>query len=441
VVAFSAGVSLLVGVLSSIGPALRATRVEAAETLRAAGNAATRRESVGTSLAAAQLGASLTLLIGAYLLGGTLAHLWRVPLGFDPDHLFVVPVQPNAVGYSEAASYEYVDEFQRRLAGVPGVRSVAAAKGAPFVGGASMVRTIRSSDAPPDVAVTEVRSHSVFSPSYFETTAMPLLEGRTFSLAEIEGGRRGESRVVILSQNLARRLFGAVPAVGRGIEFARQGRAGERREIIGVAATARYDSLVKPAEDVVYEPGGPKSLGISTGAAIIVRTDGSVPLAARATSIASALNPSLPLMLVLPMSSAVAKARADWESLAIIVGVLTVIATALACIGLYGVVAHAVAERRRELGIRIALGATRAQVWKLVLRRAAIITGCGLVVGLAGGVAFTRLISTRLVGVSPYDPLAWTLAAVSLAAVAGLAALGPARAAMRVDVSETLRAL
>jgi predicted permease len=439
VLAFSAGVSLAVGLLSSIHPALRATRPEAIEALRASSAAATRRTPAGTSLAAFQLAASLTLLIGAYLLAGTLAHLSRVPLGFDPDDLFVFPVSPASVGYADAASLEYLNEFQRRLRQIPGVRAVTAADGGPFSGGLNMRRKVRAMDAagaPP----IEVRSSTLFSPSYFDTLGIPLIKGRGFTEADMAAGLRGDCRSVILSENLAQRLFGAVDPIGRVVEFP-QGRAGERYEVIGIAGTARYSDLVTPPDEIQYEPTGPKSIGISSGATIIVRSGGSVALAQQAGAIAAALNPALPLTSVISMTDAVARARSDWDSLALIIGVLATLATVLACVGLYGVIAHGVAQRRREMGIRLALGATNAQVWRLVVRRAARITGAGVVGGLAGGYAFAQVLSTRLVGVDPLDPALWSLASVSLAAVAAVASIAPARAATRVDVADTLRAL
>lgn len=440
VLSFSAVVSLVVGLLSSLEPAMRATRAEAAETLRAAGPAATKRSRAGTTLAVLQMAASLTLLVGAYLLAGTLAHLSGVPLGFEPDGLFVFPVQPASVGYTDAASLEYLNELQQRLKRIPGVHAVAAANGAPFVGGANMVRRIRVSDATSDSVSKEVHSNSVFSSSYFDALGIPLVRGRAFTDADLSAGLLGESRAVVISDNLAHRLFGTADPVGRGLEFGDE-RGGQRYDIVGVAGTARYRDLVTPAEDMVYLPAGPKSMGIAMGATVIVRTDGSVALARQASAIATALNPALPLMAVIPMSDAVARARSEWYSLALIITVLTSLATVLACVGLYGVVAHGVAERRREMGIRLALGATNTQVRRLVLRHAATITGAGIAIGLAGAYAFARMLSTRLVGVDALDPVLWSLATMSLVAVAGVASIVPMRAATRVDVVETLRSV
>jgi putative ABC transport system permease protein len=435
VLTFTGAISLVVGSLFSIAPALRATRAEPADTLRSATPAATQRTFAGTSLAVFQLSASLTLLVGAFLLVGTLLNLSRVPLGFDPDGVFVFHVQPSSVGYADQASLEYLNEFQRRLGQVAGVRSVAAADGAPFFGGASMLLRVQPSGV--DAAqVYETPANSVFSSEYFKTLEIPLIGGRLFADADFTAAQRGESRLVVVSDGLARRLFGRPDVVGRQVEFRHNRQA---YEIIGVVGTARYNSLVAEPEDMIYEPAGSRS--ISSGATLVVRTNRSVLIAEKARGIATDLNPSLPLSPVLSMTDAVGRSRAEWDSLARLLGILAAVAVTLACVGLYGVIAHGVAQRRREFGIRLALGATHAEVFRLVLRRTAVIMGAGLVFGLAGGYAFAQVLSTRLVGVNPLDPVWWSLAVFSLVTFTVLATVKPARAATQVDVTETLRAM
>jgi predicted permease len=180
VLAFTGLVSLVVGVLASIGPALRATRVDAAETLRASMPTATRRMFVGTSLAVFQLAASLTLLIGAFLLVGTLRHLARVPLGFDPDGLFMLQLRPQTIGYNDAQSLAYLEAFQQRLRLARGVRAVSVGQAVPFGGGTVGVR-VRRADADPQSRPLEADSTSIFSPDYFSTLGIPLVKGRTFT--------------------------------------------------------------------------------------------------------------------------------------------------------------------------------------------------------------------------------------------------------------------
>lgn len=140
------------------------------------------------------------------------------------------------------------------------------------------------------------------------------------------------------------------------------------------------------------------------------------------------------------MEESLGLARGDWDSLARLLGILAALAAVLASVGLYGVVAHGVAERRHEFGIRAALGAARGDVWRLVLRQSARMIGAGLALGLIGAYAFAQVLSARLVGVSPLDPVLWSAAVGLLVLVAVLASLKPALAATRVNVSETLRA-
>ena len=437
VLAFTALVSLAVGMLFSIGPAIRATAVEAADTLRSTVPTASRRMFVGTSLAVFQLAASMTLLVGAFLLAGTLRHLANVPLGFDAGGVFVFHVDPSSIGYSEAASLEYVDEFQRRLRQTAGVRNVAAANGAPFFGGTNFRTRMRPADPASDAAAPDVWVNFLFSASYFDTLSIPLVRGRVFTEPEFAAARRGEASPVMLSAGLARRLFGDADPVGQDVGC--PGRTGQRCQVIGVVGTALIHSLVAPTADAVFQPAPPK--WISSGATVIVRTSGPVALAEQARGIAAALNPALPLTTVVSMEDAVGRSRRDWDSLARLLGVLAALAAILACVGLYSVVANGVAQRRREFGIRVALGATHAAVWRLGLGRTATITAIGLLVGLAGAYVFAQALRARLVGVHPFDPVLWSLAAGVLVAVVALASIKPARSATKVDVTETLRAI
>jgi putative ABC transport system permease protein len=437
VLAFTGAVSLVVGITFSAIPAFRATRTDAAETMRAT-PAVTNRRFVGTSLAVFQLGAALTLLVGALLLVGTLRHLSSVPLGFDATGLHVFLLQPSTVGYGQAESLAYVEEFQRRLRLVPGVQAVSAGRAAPFLG-SGHTRQIKSADADPQARPFDVNYNYVLDGSYFSTLRMPVSRGRAFTDGELQAGRRGEARVVMLSEGIARRLFGTSNPIGRAVIYTEPARKDQRFEVVGVVGTVRYRSLVRPAEDAVYEPAPPNAARRDVN--MIVRAGGGVRVAEAARQIATTLNPGLPLVLVRTMEESIGLARGDWDSLARLLGILAALAAVLAAVGLYGVVAHGVAERRREFGIRAALGASRGDVWRLVLRQAATIIGAGLALGLAGAYAFAQVLAARLVGVSPLDPALWSAAVGVLVLVAVLASLKPALAATKVDVSETLRAI
>ena len=436
VLAFTAAVSLAVGLVFSIIPAIRDTRAEAADVLRAS-HAVTVRRFVGTSLAVLQVGAALTLLVGALLLAATLRHLAAVPLGFEPAGVYAFFLTPTAVGYGEAESHAYIEEFARRLRVIAGVQSVTAGRAAPFLG-SGFIRRIKSTDTDPRARRFETNSVYVFDTGYFSTLRIPVQRGRTFTDADLAAGMRGESRAIVLSEQLARRLFGTADPIGRGVEFADQ--AGSPRfDVIGVVGTARYSGLLGEPGDVFYEPATASSA--RRDAVMIVRAGDRVRVSDEARRIATALNPALPLTLVQSMDASIARARQDWDSLGRLLAILAVLAAVLSSVGLYGVVAHGVAERRREFGIRAALGASRSDVWRLVLRQSATIVGAGVACGLVGAYAFAQTLSTRLVGVTPLDVRVWTHAVVLLAAVALVASLRPAMAAGRVDVNETLRTL
>jgi predicted permease len=438
VLSFTLVSSLVVGLIFSVLPALRATNAEAAETLRATTPAATRHGFAGASLAVFQLAASLTLLVGAFLLVGTVRHLTRVPLGFDPQGLVVFYVQPGSIGYSEPEALAYVEEFQRRLRQAVGVRDVATAMTVPFAG-VSMGTRIRTLDGAGQGPISETPETSLFSPSYFATLRIPLLKGRLFAEADFAAARRGDARPVILSDGLARRLFGTADPLGREVEFPVIGRKGLRYQVVGVVGTVRYFSLTKDPETMVYEPEADR--GALRTVTIVARGDTPAAIAQAARRIALELNPALPLVNIVSMPDAIARYRGEADTLARLLVLLAGVAALLACVGLYGVVAHGVAMRRREFGIRVALGASPAQVWRLVVRTTAAITAAGLLLGLGGGFAIAQVLRNRLIGVHPFDPALWSLAAGSLVLVAVLASLKPARAATRVNVNETLRAL
>ena len=436
VLAFTGVASLVVGIVFSVLPAIRATRAEAAETLRATAGAG-GRNFVGTSLTVFQLAAALTLLVGAFLLVGTLRHLAAVPLGFDPRGLYIFMPQPAAVGYDDARSLAYLDEFQRRLRTIQGVQSVTAAKAAPFMSSSST--RIKSADADPQARPLEPGTNYLFDTRYFSTLGIPLLSGRGFTDADIEAGRRDQSRVVVLSDGLARRLFGNANPVGREVQFPVLGQKDRRYQVIGVAGTARYRSLIADKLDMVYEPAPPNST--RRDMVMTVRAASGVRVAEEARRIAAELNPSLPLTLVWSMDQTIGRSTREWDALARLLGILGGLAAVLACVGLYGVVAQGVAERRREFGIRAALGASRGDVWRLVVRQSLRIIGAGVAVGLIGAYAFAQTLSARLVGVSALDPALWAAAVALLVTVAIAASVKPAFAATRVNVNETLRAL
>ena len=440
VLGFTAVVSLIVGLLFSVLPALRAIRVEAAEMLKSAGSSVTRRRfGPASMLTIVQLAASLTLVVGALLLVRTLQNLGGVELGFDPRGVSALSVWPGMVGYNEAASYQYMQQFMQRLE-ARGIESVSLSQSAtPFFDANSFTRVRITGDAS-DASMQRPRSAELWSTGYFDTIRIPIVRGRLFSADDLGAPGKPARRVVILNEWLARDLFGSIDeAVGRSVEFRVLGTKGPC-DVIGVVGNALYFGLTDERAPMIFEPAGLDG-PLRADATITVRSAPGIDAGAAAREIAASLDRSLPLGRVMTMEEAIDQGLAQWNVLARLLTALAVVAGVLSAIGLYAVVSFGVASRRREFGIRMALGAEPAVVRRLVLRGTAIITVVGLLVGLGGAVALARTLKSRLFGVPPFDPLVWTIAAAILVALAFAASIIPARRATRVDVVETLRAL
>lgn len=433
VVAFALTLSLAIGLIFSVVPALRAARVEPAGMLReGASSSSPRRLRVGTVLSAVQLALSLTLVVAALLLAATVRQLAQVDVGFDPRNIYTFSVRPGSIGYSPERAAAYREEFARRLRFLPGVEHVAVALRGPFVGSLMYTRVKRDGGDPLEAQATEV-----VSSGYFETLRIPVLRGRVFS--EDDLGQGGRARpVVIVSELFARELFGTADAVGREIEYSIRGRVGQRYRIIGVVGDVRNGSLTGDSEPVVYEPAALDG-AVRPEGTFLIRTRPGFAAAGAVREIAAALEPALPLNLPRWMEEAIAQTRAPWDVLARLMTTLALIAGLLAAVGLYGVIAFGVAARRREFGIRLALGAAPSQLMALALRRTALIAGAGLVLGCAGAAALSRTLQSRLFGVEPSDPLVWGLSILLFAGIALLAAWLPARRAGSVDPVSALR--
>jgi putative ABC transport system permease protein len=418
-------------------PALRTSRVHPADPLRQSSPSTTRPSfASGTVLTVVQLAASLALLVGALLLIGTVRHLSNVPLGFEPEGAAIVRLSPMDMGYSPARAYAYYREFAQQLASRPQVAVVSGATGVPFFN--SSGTRIRAADRTAGDATLRPDVVEVFLPGYFEAAGIPILRGRGFVGSDLGTPDRPARDVVVVSELLARQMFDTVDVIGREVAFPVRGRENKRYRIIGLAGNARVSSLTADLEPAVYEPADP-STALRRSAMLVLRTSARFDVAAELRVIGAALDPALPVGTVVPLTEAVGRARAEWDILARLLGGLAAGAALLAAVGLYGAMAFSVAARRREFGIRMAVGATAAQVRRLVLRRTAVITIGGLVLGFGGAAALVQVLKNRLVGVEPFDPLIWMLATAGLVTTAVLVSVLPARRATMVDVSQTLR--
>lgn len=435
---FATGTALVVGSFFATIPAIAAQRVGAASSLKR--NASTTGSHglwARSSLATIQLAASLTLFVAALLLARTLANLAAVDHGFDPEDVYAFSSNTYEMSYSQPQTFAYFREFERRLRSRPEIAAVAMSDSAPLERAVRLTRLYPAGEAAEESTI-RVRSNLLWSPGYFELFRIPL-RGRTFAPEEITPLGQDPPPVVIVSETLARQLFDTVDVLGRAVAFTSSDREGRRYEIIGVAGDVYHESLNTPPQPLLYEPIGSTTF-IGYRASIAVRATSDVPVAEIAREVGADLDAALPVGEVRSMDDALADARSQWTLLTKLIVLLATFAGLLAAVGLYGVVAFTVRSRARELGIRAALGASGQNLIRLVLRTTATTTAVGLVLGLAGAAALVRLLEESLYGVEPFDATLWGLAAAGMVVVSLVAALFPARRALKLDPAETLRA-
>jgi hypothetical protein len=381
------------------------------------------------------------LFVGALLLLNTVRNLSQVPLGFDPDGVATFGVSPQQLGYTPEAAYRYAQEFARRLRATHGIQSVVVSEGAtPFTDANGSTRVRLAGDAR-NATLQRPLTATLWTTDYFETMRIPIRRGRVFDLEDLGSPARPARRVVVVNEQLAHALFGSIDAaVGQSIEFAVRGATGPC-EVIGVVGNARYQSLTAAFDAMVYEPAGLEAW-TRPSATITLRTSAPLDTEAVVRDIGSALDPSLAVPPVTSLAESIAtRGRAAQDFLSSLLGALAVIAAVLSTLGVYALVSFGVATRRREFGIRAAVGAAPAALRRLVLRRTATLTGIGLVIGLGGAYALAKTLESRLFGVLPFDPLVWTMAACGLVVVSFGAALIPAQGASASDPMRALREL
>ena len=436
--AAAVGVSLLVGLLPSLQ--LSSGRLSHALNLSARGSSS--REGVRRTIVVAEVAVSLILICGAVLMFQSLLKLQRVDAGVRMDNVITMSADLSLTTYPDAdRASRFIEQVAERLQAIPGVESAAVSTDVPLLG-------VRQGDAvtvPGADGGVGARFKRI-DPNYLETLDIPVLAGRGFTARD----RAGAPRVVIVNEALAKQLaekFGiADPAqtVGRIVRLSnpmyenrgQTGTAGDV-EIIGMIRNERVRELEAPTPDVVYVAllQAPRR-----EIKLIVRTRNE-PSAAM-PSIREAvrqIDPRLPLGDVRTMAQVKQLTLSSKTQPAWIIGAFAGIAALLASLGLYGVLSHAVNQGRREIGIRMALGARAVDVLSHVLRNAAWMVFLGLAIGLAGALALTRVMKSLLFEVSALDPLAFTLAAVSMALVGLFAAVVPASRASRVDPVTALR--
>lgn len=432
VVAFS--IALTLGTALSLGlvPAWHALRHDLQQALRATAQSVTTgraRRRLSRGLMVSQVAFSLVLLVAAGLLASSLGKLREVQTGLDEEHVLMAGLDIRATGVDEEHARFLYEDVPRRVAASPGVVAASLSHPPVFGGGIRWSITFPGTDLP-----RKVFAFHLVSPGYFDAMGMRIVRGRSFSPSD----RRDAPRVAVVNEMMAQNEFGGRDAIGQRIQL-----DGEHDvEIVGVVSDARTFALKQPLSPLFYLPlaqphGVPANIQPTS---LEVRGTGDPTLLVEQVRRAAAeAQTGLLLHDIRPLTEQVARSIVRERLLAVLAVAFGLSALFLVAIGLYGVIAQWATQRVRELGIRMALGATPLGVQWLVLRQALSLVLIGLGLGIPAAIAVSQLLQGLLFEVDALDPGALLGAALALAAVAAFAAYLPARRASRVDPAATLR--
>lgn len=437
VLVFTVLLSLLTAVLFGLVPALQAARVDVNVALKDTGGSVTpaRSRRWGRDvLVVGQVALALALLICAGLMIKSFRLQRSDDLGFDARRILTMRLQLPAQRYDSAAGQvSFIEQAVQQIRSAPGVASAAAAHILPFDGSGNFPMVTTEDDALRGVDRRTIVGMTVVTPGYFETLGVPVLSGRDFTPEDATGG----PPVVIVSQRLARRCWPDAPAVGKRLKFGPREKAGTWFTVAGVVGNVRRNGLDEGQLGYLYLSHGQVGGGYM---AIAARTLGD-PLAAT-SAVQSAIwkvDPDQALYGVRSMEDVVAKDTGAWGVLAGSLSVFAIIALALAGVGLYGVMSYAVGRRTHEIGIRMALGAQRQTVLRLILQRSTLLTLLGVVVGVALACGLGQALKALMYKVSPTDPATFVAVGLVMILVGLLASYLPARRATRVNPVVALR--
>jgi len=431
ILAFSLIASVISALVFGATPALSATRVDLNATLKDGkgplqGNSQSR---IGKALVVAQVALSLMLMVGAGLFVRTLMKLQDIPTGFNAKNATLFQIDTATSGLKESQLANLLVQVEDRVRSVPGV-DAAAFSFFTFNQGGWHSPIYTADQTPPQGDAIVVRQNTV-GDDYFKAMGIPLVGGRTFARQDTEHS----PKVALVSETMAQRFYPNTSPLGKHF-----GKSADKRgdfEIIGVVKDVKYQSLRERPRSCVYytmkqmpEPVSNLTLRVSTDPQTVI------PEVRRAIR---EVNSNLPVDDVVSLEDHIARSLVQQNLVARLATFFGLLALLLASIGLYGVLSYSVARRRNEIGIRMALGASTYDVLKTVLRSGMTLTVIGLVIGVAGALAMTRLVATLLFGVKPTDITTYVVVSVTLIVVALVACYIPARRATRVDPLIALR--
>jgi putative ABC transport system permease protein len=433
VLLFALGITVLTGLIFGIVPALRTARVKVDEVLKAGGRGGSGgiRTRMRNTLVAIELALATVLLIGAGLFIQTLVNLQSVKLGFEPHGLitFQVALPPGKYPPKTRAPL-FFHEMIESLQALPGVRGASVSSGIPFGAGAYYSHPMMATEGsilPPDAKVSV--DWRIVSPGYFKTMSIPLLRGREFEYSDAS-----TPNIIIVSQATAHTFWGDKDPLGRTLR--RSADPQTPFTVVGVVGDVRSTQLGQESPAFYY------SITTRTNPLmdVVVRTDGSPEsLLPAIRKRIKALDPDLPMANVKTMEQWLTNSAAQPRLTSILLSIFAGVALLIAAIGIYAVLTYSVTQRTREIGVRMALGATPRRVLELIVSEGMRVVLLGLVIGLAGGLALGRTVQSLVYGVGVRDPKIYLVVAAILTAVALAACFIPARRAAVVDPMVALR--
>jgi len=433
VLGFTFAISLLTGVIFGLLPALQALRFNINESLKSEGRGvvgSSSRSRARSVLIVTEIALALVLLVGAGLLIKSFKRLGEVDPGFKPDNVMTMQLSLPRAKYGKPEQQSaFIQQVLERIEAVPGVGSVSMVAAPPF-SGFTASRYFQIEGRPPRPAGEGFNAgYNSASPNYFQTLGIPLRRGRDFTRQDV----MGTPEVVIINEAMARRFWPDEDAIGGRL------RIGEDawRTVVGVVGDVRHTGLDEEPKPEMFYPYLQSPLSFMT---LMVRsaTD-EKSLRASIQREIRAVDPDLPVYGIKSMEQLISESVSPRRLNMILLTTFAIVALVLAALGIYGVMAYSVSQRTHEIGIRMALGAQRGDVLKMIVGQGLILTLTGIGIGLAASFGLTRLMASLLYGVTATDPLTFIVVALVLGTVALMASFIPARRATRVDPMEALR--
>jgi putative ABC transport system permease protein len=437
VLAFTVAIALLTSLLFGLTPALQASKINLVQALKdgSRGSSGGQRSSrVRSALVIAEVALSLVLLIGAGLMIKSLAHLLKVDPGFKPDRALSMNIALLGSKYpSGNQQTTFFEEVTRRVEALPGVESAGLISSAPLSGGVYAGGFSIEGVAPASANEDLSADRRMISPEYFKALGIPIIKGRSFT----DRDSQASTGVAIVSENFSRRFLAGQDPIGKRIKLGGRDSTRPWLSIVGIAGDVRDTALESDARPCVYLP-YPQFPSLSM--ALVVRTGvDSKALMPAIRDEVWAIDKDQPVTDIKTMDQYVSDSVSPRRANALLLAVFATLALVLAAVGMYGMMSYAVTQRVHEIGIRMALGAQTSDVIKLIVGNGMALVLAGVVIGLAGAMALSRVLSSLLYGVSATDPITFALVSVLLISIAWLATFIPARRATKVDPMIALR--